>query len=176
MIDKVDIFVLIMMVFAATTLLLGSIVLSRGGWYYIGQEHPRPTRLQKIFSMCMFFLFLTFLPYAYILFFADNPPVLWLCLSYVMDIASLGLLPLLAQALRQQSIGFWDCVRYFSPVLPLFLATFTIYDAHPYAYRILIYATMLYMAGAHLYSLYQLHLWDRSLRDVYSDIAHKETV
>lgn len=173
--DKIDILTAILMGASTSVMFLCALVLQRGGIYAFGMQFKKPSKMQRVFAICLLANAFIMVMYMFNMYLLDDPvPAVFLVCDTLGDI-SLGFIPLEALVLQQVATGLKHYVVTFGPTLPLFVISF-FSDDDSLTYIIIACATELYLVCLIIYSLFVLKKWDERILNYYSEVAHKQTV
>lgn len=173
---SLQIIILALMSAVATTYAICAGVLYNGGWFLPGGDRHPVTRLQRGSALCMVIGAIAMGAMVVAEAITHTPTTRWtLLIDWVCDVM-LAFLPLGTVALRQERYG-WKHFLLVGLPLMVQLALILIWgNSHPHVLTYVGYGMYTWLMVLYLATMVLLRRWDRSLKDEYSDIAHKQTL
>lgn len=174
--DKLDLCCLMSLSSAVTVLLLCVVFLVSGGFGLIWKESDGISSIQRMIVFSMGLSFVAFIPYIINYYFLPQPNWILENVSDIISIAAFAFIPLEALALRQIELKTKYYLGVFLPILPLLLSPLFVDGVSSPIFIILYILTYLYYATLLGFSFFRLSEWDRKMKDLYSDVCHKQTL
>jgi len=106
----------------------------------------------------------------------DTPSSVLYFLVYALTPLCYALALPQAWSLQQKKLKLKHWLIAFCPYIPFIVVTATMAENHRMVYYIVDYLTYAYLIGSFFYCFYMLRKWDKKMEDMYSEIAHKQTV
>lgn len=161
---------------ATATALIGHITLSSRGWIRnIGNVNFRSAKYRyQCFGLLGIFVSLLLNTLTVCITPLPNPKLM-MCLE-LYAVAAWGFMPMQALALMEVKIGVKQWLEYALPFVIAFVLTLFFGNDRPDVCEIIRNVLFFGQLLVYFRTYYLLCQWDKKMRDIYSDIAHKETV